>query len=288
LIVALHARRSFGSIQAFRKRHPDRAIVVALTGTDLYRDLTRNKSSQLSLDVATRIVVLQQQALAELSPRWREKTRVIYQSVSPSPPKRPQTPATTFDVCVVGHLRSVKDPFRAAMAARLLPRSSRIRVIQLGAAMNAREEERARSEMRSNPRYQWLGEVPRTRVRRVLMASRLFVISSRMEGGANALGEAIVHGLPVVASRIPGSIGILGDHYPGFFGIGDTAGLADLMNRCETDSEFLEELVNECHQLKPLFAPARERSAWRTLLDELVPFQIRSSRSKKHNPRSPK
>lgn len=268
LLIALHARRSFDSIKHFRDEHPDSPIITALTGTDLYRDLNRHKTAQRSLDIATRIVVLQPQALEELRTPWFAKARVVYQSVS-AKKDQSQPSGNRFDVCVVGHLRPVKDPFRAAMAARRLPASSRIRVIQLGGAMTAGEERRARQEMISNPRYEWLGEVPQSRVRRVMARSRLFVISSRMEGGANALGEAIVAGLPVLASRIPGSVGILGDDYPGYFEVGDTSQLAVLMRRCEIEPDFLEELTRRCGELTPLFDPARESAAWVDLLDEL-------------------
>jgi putative glycosyltransferase (TIGR04348 family) len=269
VLIALHARRSFDSINRFHREHPDRPIVVALTGTDLYRDLPRSKQAQRSLDIATKIVVLQPRALDELRKRWVEKARVVHQSVSRALNQKHSPQSAHFDVCVIGHLRPVKDPFRAAMAARLLPRSSRIRVTNVGGAMADQALKRAQREMTLNPRYRWMGEVPVSRVREILTRSRLFVISSRMEGGANALGEAIVSGLPVLASRIQGSIGILGDDYPGYFEVGDTQHLAHLMLQCETNPESLAEITNRCRELIPLFDPERERASWVRLINEL-------------------
>lgn len=135
--------------------------------------------------------------------------------------------------------------------------------------MSRQAELKAQAEMRINPRYCWLGAQPAWRVRRVLERSRLFILSSRMEGGANALGEAIVSDTPVLASRIPGSSGILGEDYPGYFKVGDTRELARLMARAETDRAFLEDLRDRCRHLVGLFDPAREEMEWAELIDEL-------------------
>jgi glycosyltransferase involved in cell wall biosynthesis len=94
------------------------------------------------------------------------------------------------------------------------------------------------------------------------------VLPSRLEGGANVLSEAIVASVPVLASRIPGSIGILGDEYPGYFPAGDTRALADLLRRIETDRTFLRELGRRCELRAPLFKPAAEKEAWANLLAE--------------------
>lgn len=289
LLIALHARRSYSSLARFLTQNPNRPAIVALTGTDLYRDLGQRRRAQDSLELATRIVVLQPKALDKLRPSWREKTRVIYQSVTGAtaqPEKtvessraRRSASRATFYVCVIGHLRPVKDPFRAAMAARRLPAWSRIRVLQVGAAMTRNAELRAEAEMKRNPRYLWLGEQPARRVRQILKQSKLCVLSSRMEGGANALGEAIVAGTPVLASRIAGSVGILGEDYPGYFEIGDTGELRTLLTRAESDPDFLAQLIEHAQKLLPLFDPDREKKAWANLLDELFESSRKRSAS---------
>jgi putative glycosyltransferase (TIGR04348 family) len=220
------------------------------------------------LGAATRLVALQPLAAQELASRLRPKLRVIYQSAPPTPGR--QVRRHTFDVCVVGHLREVKDPFRAALASRDLPPSSRIRILHAGEAMEPGMAEYARTEQANNPRYRWLGGIPRSKTRRLIASSRLMVLSSKMEGGANTISEALVDHVPVLASRIPGSIGLLGPRYPGYFSLGDTAELTRLLYRAEADPRFYAKLKAWCARRAPLFHPRRERQAWKQLLAELI------------------
>jgi putative glycosyltransferase (TIGR04348 family) len=273
LLVALHARKSARSIERFRSACPRRPLVVVLTGTDLYRDLATSAAARRSLELADRLIVLQPRGVDALPRLLRARARVVIQSAQPAHSARPVALAVhsrrAFDVCVIGHLRPVKDPFRAALAARLLPRSSRVRVLHLGGALSRAMARRARAEERANPRYRWFGELARWRTRRVLARSRLLVLSSRLEGGANVLSEAIAAGVPVLASRIPGSTGILGDDYPGLFEVGDTRGLAALLERAETEARFYRDLARRCRRLAPLVRPERELEAWRAIVREL-------------------
>jgi len=272
LLIALHARRSHRSIERFHREYPERPILVALTGTDLYRDLKKSRHAHRSLELATRIIVLQPKARDKLNLQLRQKVRLIYQSVQIGSLRKPEQSSSSpgsFDVCVIGHLREVKDPFRAAMAARLLPSRSRIRIFQVGGAMTDLMTGRARKEMKANARYRWLGELPRWRARQILSRCSACVVSSKMEGGANVLSEAIAAGVPVLASNIPGNVGILGDDYPGYFKTGDTDNLAQLLFRAETDARFLKSLKKHCARLAPLFQPSREKVAWASLIREL-------------------
>jgi len=273
LLVALHARKSHRAVIDYRRQNPEGPIIVALTGTDVYRDIRTSHSARKSLDVATRIVVLQPKAIDELRPEWRAKTRVIYQSVEAKVRERKseanERADGVFDVCVIGHLRAVKDPFRTAMAARSLPQSSKIRVLQVGGAMTPAMANRASKEMRTNKRYRWLGEQPRPRVRRILRNSSLCVLSSRIEGGANVLSEAIAASVPIIASHIDGNVGILGTDYPGYFDVGDTGQLARLLIRAETSPAFLAELRRSINRRAPLVDPVGEERAWSDLIDEL-------------------
>jgi putative glycosyltransferase (TIGR04348 family) len=282
VLVAIHALRSADSIDRFRLVNPHSPLVLLLSGTDLYRDIHNNIRARRSLKLADRLILLQSEGFLQLEDLLHPKTRVILQSMPAKYfPKTAEASneiisatnvkssrSKTFDVCVVGHLRPVKDPFRTAMAARKLPASSRIRVIHMGGALSESMKQRAQSEMQTNPRYHWLGELPRWKMLRRVANSQLLVLTSKMEGGANAISEAIVAGVPVISSRIDGSIGLLGVDYPGYFELGNTGELTELLTKIETDDECLGQLRSWCNKLRPLFDPEHETSAWRKLLAE--------------------
>src|SRR4029079_12079056 len=85
-MLALHARRSAAPIAAWAQAHPGRGLAVVLTGTDLYQDILSDAEAQHSLELAQRLVVLQECG-PEALPAWlRDKTRVIYQSSPALPP----------------------------------------------------------------------------------------------------------------------------------------------------------------------------------------------------------
>jgi len=269
LMIALHAWRSADSIRQFRARYPERPLVVALTGTDVYRFQESHPEITLgSMVLADALVGLHELVADALPERLRDKVKVIYQSVPPHP-HRLAAHRRAFEVLVIGHLREEKDPLRAAYAARELPSESRIAIVHLGMAHDETWAEAARDEMARNPRYHWRGEVPGWAVRRWLGRAPLMVLSSIMEGGANVISEALVAGVPMIASEIPGSIGLLGRDYPGYYPVRDTAALTRMLQRAETDPTFLEELRRHCMARAPLFDPARERQAWRDLLAQL-------------------
>lgn len=266
MMLALHARRSQDSIRRFSETYPQRPLILVLTGTDLYRDIRQDHSAQLSMSLATRMIVLQEAGLNELTEDQQTKTRVIYQSVAQLKP-RPKL-KTYFQICVIGHLRAEKDPLRCAYALPFITSRSRIRVIQLGGALESAMEEEARLLMLKDKRYLWQGELPHGRAMQKLAQSHLMVISSRMEGGANVICEAVSAGVPVIASAIPGNIGMLGMDYKGYFPLENELALAARISQAMEDSRFYQELLEQCQARGGLFKPEREMHALASLLSE--------------------
>ena len=264
LLLALHAYKSCTSISRFHEQRPDAPLIVALTGTDLYRDIGRQAEARLSLGLATRLAVLQEEGLRELSPYLRQKTRVVYQSSDVTLRHAPEK--SRFRVAVVGHLREEKDPFRAVMALRRSGRDAPIELVQIGGALNREMRERARAWQRLEKRYRWVGSVSHRSAMRWLASSHVLVVSSIMEGGANVICEAARIGVPVLASRIPGNVGMLGRGYPGYFPLSDDKALARLIERCIGDARFYGALRRALLKRRALFAPRAEEAALRRLL----------------------
>lgn len=266
LMVAVHAWRSAVAIERFKAKFPDRPVVLQLSGTDIYQYIDSDPEPTLrSMELADRLVALNDLAWRAVPKRLRPRLGVIHQSADRLPhPRRPSARAVV--VSMVGHLRDVKDPLRAAEAARLLPATSRVRIEQVGRAYTPAWAARARAEMEANPRYLWRGDVPSAAVHRLLARSHAMVISSLSEGGANVISEAAVAGVPVLASRIDGNVGLLGADYPGYFPVGNTEALARLLRKLEHEPQFVASLRKALARRAPLFRPAREIAAWRRLL----------------------
>jgi glycosyltransferase involved in cell wall biosynthesis len=124
--------------------------------------------------------------------------------------------------------------------------------------------------MAREPRYRWLGSLPHAQALRWLASSHAMVISSRMEGGANVVCEALRIGVPVLASRIPGNIGLLGADYAGYFPLEDERALAELIGLAATDQRFYSKLRNRVRTLRGMVAPRAEARALLAALSAAV------------------
>lgn len=268
MLVALHAAKSREEIAAFRRARPSGPLVVVVTGTDLYPE--PGPDSLAAFGVADRIVVLQALARERIPADRRDRVSVIVQGAPPPPLPGSWRDERFFDVAVVGHLRPVKDPLRAAAAARLLPPESRVRVRHAGAILDPAYRAAVAAETAKNPRYDRLGELSPEDSRRLLAGARVAVVSSRDEGGGRVIGEAVVAGTPVLAARNDASRSLLGEGWPGLFEVGDTRALADLLARAEDDESFHAELENRAARRARIFDPDLEAEAWTRLVRELA------------------
>jgi putative glycosyltransferase (TIGR04348 family) len=267
LLIALHARRSAPSLDAWTRSHPQRPSLLLLTGTDLYRDIQTDASAQRSLQQASALVVLQPDGVQVLPPPLRLRTRVIYQSAATL---RPASGARRHaDICMIGHLREEKDP-RTFMRAAALVQAPAARLVHIGGALEPALAQAAQDTAAQHPHYHWLGAMPHAATRQRLKRCRAMVLTSHMEGGANVIIEAVCAGVPVLASDIGGNRGMLGDDYAGYFPPGDAAALARLIDRIINDQQFHAVLRAQCDARAPLFAPAAEQAALLELVDNLL------------------
>jgi putative glycosyltransferase (TIGR04348 family) len=268
VMIALHARRSADSISRYRRIRESGGVALALTGTDVYRDLEDSDSAQRSLELADELIVLQPKALEVLPECVRWKTRVIYQSARVLIPG--EKSKRRFNVIQVGHLRHEKDPFTPITALRTLADESRIRLVHVGGALDREHADAIKTVQKHEPRLKWAGAKDHSRTRRYIKQSNLLVIASKLEGGANVIVEAINSNVPVIASKVSGNVGMLGEDYAGYFKFGDAHACAALMQRCEADPKFLAKLTAQCAKRAKLFTTERETNAIRAVVKSLL------------------
>ena len=271
ILLALHARRSADSVAAWAQAPPHKPLVLALTGTDLYRDIQSDASAQRSLALAHRLIVLQELGPQVLPEPLRAKCRVVFQSST-----RRQTLVKTtahLRAVVVGHLRDEKWPQTVFEAARLIGPDEGIFIDHIGVELDPALGAAARATQHDCPHYRWLGGLPHAATRSRIQRAHVLVHPSRMEGGAHVIMEAALSGTPVLASRMDGNVGMLGAGYGGYFPPGDAAALAALLRDCRRDiaqgSGKLAVLQAQCEARAPLFEPAAEKAALLAVLNEL-------------------
>ena len=275
-MLALHAKHSADSIARWAHAQSARTAApglgVVLTGTDLYRDIQTDAAAQASLSYAQQLVVLQECAPESLPATVRSKARVIFQSTTLR--QTAVKPQQHLRAVMVGHLRDEKSPHTLFAAARLLKNHPDILIDHIGDALDFDLGRQARACAAECPHYRWLGGLLHEATRRRIQRAQVLVHTSRMEGGAHVLMEAVCSGTPVLASKIPGNVGMLSAGYAGYFDHGDAQELADLLLRCRAEQThadgFYSLLQDQCAGRAPLFAPAAEQAALVQLVHDLL------------------
>lgn len=282
-MVALHARRSAASVAAWAQNrggigasdaNPPQVpgLAVVLTGTDLYRDIQTDPHAQRSLHLAQHLVVLQALGLDALPSELRARAEVIFQSASAR--IRLSKSARFLRAVMVGHLREEKSPQTLFAAARLLNSQDAIRIDHIGGSLDPALAVLAHDTATACPGYRWLGELPYEATRRHIQRAHVLVHTSRMEGGAHVVMEAVRSGTPVLASRIAGNIGMLGVDYAGYFDWDNAVQLVDLLDRCQHDAAFFARLQAQCTAREPLFAREAEQLAVYQLVTQLMAAHV--------------
>jgi glycosyltransferase involved in cell wall biosynthesis len=272
MLVVLNTWRSAPVALDFRRRQPEGKLIALLTGTDIFPVFPSHPEVLAVLEAADAIVAWHGESAAQLPDAFRHKIRIIFKSAPDAPadmPLRRWEADGPLRVLVAGHLREVKDPFRAAEAAEKLPGDTRLEIVHAGEALSPEMEFQAQQWSRCVPRWQWLGGLSRVEMWAQLHRAFLTVNSSWAEGGANAVIESLCCGVPVLASRIPGNTGLLGRDWPALFTAGNTAELTALLRRCELDAGFYESLLARTQAVAAQFRPEAECAGWLALLSDL-------------------
>jgi putative glycosyltransferase (TIGR04348 family) len=249
--------------------------VVVLTGTDLYRHIETDAAAQASLQAADRLLVLNELGVQALPAALRAKARVVLQSCA-ARATLAKTPRH-LRALMVGHLRPEKAPGTYFEAAHRLAHRSDILLDHIGAALVPALGAEAAALAAACPHYRWLGGLPHAAARRRIQAAHVLVHPSQMEGGAHVIVEAVRSGTAVLASRIAGNVGLLGEGYGGYFPVGDATALATVLQRLRDQPAMLAGLQQQCRDRAPLFDPAQEAAALHAGLAEALLAPPRST-----------
>jgi putative glycosyltransferase (TIGR04348 family) len=259
IMIALHARRSSDSIAAWYTQHGCGNLIVALTGTDLYRDILDDAQAKASIDAAGQLVVLQELGISSLPEQHRAKTSVIFQSTTAR--KTLRKTDKHLNAVMVGHLRDEKMPQTLFETARLLTEDKNIRITHIGAGLDEGLAQAAINTEALCAGYTWARGLEYAQTRQRIQRAHVLVHTSKIEGGAHVIMEAVCSGTPVLASLMDGNVGMLGQAYDGYFPVGDAPALAKLLRQCQHENSFLDQLANQCALRAPLFSPLAEQKA---------------------------
>lgn len=267
-LVALNARRSAGVVAEFDKLHPGRQIIVIVTGSDINHPEMEHRESETrrTMARAEALVMLHETDLEALPGDLQQKAVCIFPSVIlPDGTQHQPAQGDRFEAIMAGNLRLVKNPQLAVEGARLLDQDSPVYINSYGDASGELAIEMSKSS-EEVAHFQWCGKVGHAELLGKMARAHVLLNTSILEGGANAICEAVSMGLPVVASDIRGNVGMLGHDYPGLFPSGDVREMVDLLQQCAGSASFYADLKRRVEQRASLFDYATESNAWISLI----------------------
>ena len=120
-------------------------------------------------------------------------------------------------------------------------------------------------------RVEFMG--PSSSLEKEIVNAALFVLPSNYEGMSNALMEAMVMGLPVIATDCPcgGCATLIKEGISGFLvPTGDDVALAEAMERVLSDKKLAEKLSENAGRLSEKVKPLKIYEEWRSYAEELA------------------
>jgi glycosyltransferase involved in cell wall biosynthesis len=260
-VIVLHARRCAALQRGCfsQAHHPWRqaAWIVALTGTDIYGDWPNAEELADAEQQLSAIIALQDDMKQRLPASLQARTQVIYQSAALAP-AYPTSVNKPLRVLVSGHLRREKDPFAAVRALHHFLPNATINVRHCGGEIEAGFRQQALAWQTVESRYVYLGELSRAAANEELRRCNVLINASLQEGGPAIVTEAIVAGVPVLASDIPAHRALLGADYPALFRREDEQQLAELLRKATDDPSWLTLLKSWLKTRAAFFSPAHE------------------------------
>ena len=158
-------------------------------------------------------------------------------------------------------------------AVRQIPADAGIRIEHIGHALDPALAREAQTTAAACPHYRWLQGRSHSETLRRIQRAHLLVHTSRSEGGAIVLSEAIRSGTPVLVTRIDGNVGLLGVHYTGLVESDDADALALSLLQCRISLSQVDGLLAQwqaqCMARAKLFDPAVEEAALQAWLASL-------------------
>ncbi len=207
------------------------------------------------MKLADRLVVLHEASLEQVPEIFRGKTSVIYPSVT-LPADLQHAPEGDFTIIMTGNMRKEKNPALAVAAAEKI--SPALEIHHYGECTSTGSENVIEHGIFSHDT-----------MLDAMSSAGVLLNTSFQEGGANAICEAVTMGLPVVASAIPGNIGMLGEDYAGLFPSNDLDALVNMLEKTANDPDFYALLKKQLAARAPLFTYAQESESWQDLLNGL-------------------
>ena len=264
--IGLHAERSAASLDLALAASPKVRAITVLTGTDLHREGGLSPLARHQLERSDRLVVLSPGGLGLLPGELRARTRTIPQvpgDLEPTP-----LPGGTPTLAMLGHLRPVKDPLVVLDALGHLSESAPLRIVHAGEPLDPALASRCEQASAEDPRYSYLGRIPRSQALATLESSHGLLLPSRSEGGASVLSEALLLGRAVIASDAPGITAFLPKYYGGIFPVGSANNLAALLERFAAQSSWRQELTEQCVAMGAQLRSVEEAKAWQDLVTD--------------------